>query len=140
MYYNEITQTAKTPKIWASIAPFINPATIVPIAAIGTICLTSIFVINKLKSENKRLSADKALNNRTLTANPTVTQPLNEPLPTVETNGIAAVESYKEKPPYSEPTISDDEIKKEMIRQTMSELGKRSAKARAKNKERNLIT
>ncbi len=72
MYYNEIKETAKHPKIWAAIAPFINPATIVPIASIGTICLTSIFIIRKLKSENKRLSEKQAVNNSALTAYPTV--------------------------------------------------------------------
>ncbi len=115
MYYNEIKETAKRPELLAAIAPFINPATIVPTIAIGSVFLTAIVVIKKLKSEKNKLLEDKeGLKTEYESENdfePYV-QPLNEPLPTVE-------------------NLSDEALQKEMIRQTMSELGKRSAKARA---------
>ncbi len=133
MNHNDIKEIAKQPTLLASLIGFINPATIVPVIAIGAVIVV-INGVKKLKSENKQLLEDKKtpknekppLNNGIATVNPTV-QPTVEPLnPTVKTYSETASDTVK--------NINDEALKKEMIRQAMSELGKRSAKARAKKK------
>ena len=70
-----------------------------------------------------------------------------EPQETVETTVAETIDSAVQEPNSIRPTnesnaashldetISDEELKKEMIRQAMSELGKRSAAARAKRRQ-----
>ena len=165
MYYlDEAKEVAKRPELWATIAPFINPATIVPVLSIGTVCVTAVFVVNKFKKKNKQLTQkNKALKNEleeyvyeaeyeeyedddepleepvisayqavNSTVEPTVTQPLNTTVNNGSNNDTYTAETTVQ-------TMSDEDLKKEMIRQAMSELGKRSAAARAKKKEQEAL-
>ena len=59
----------------------------------------------------------------------TASEPLNEPLELNGLNGSIPIEN-----PIAEPSIESMD-KSEIIRMAMSELGKRSAATRAKNKE-----
>ena len=89
-------------------------------AAIGVKAYKSI------KSENERLATDKQALKDELKAVNSYNEPYNEPLgsgsSTVDLTAYPTVET-QEKP-------DSDAIKKELIRQAMSELGKRSAKKR----------
>ena len=61
MYYlDEAKEVAKRPELWATIAPLLNPATIVPVLSIGAGCAAAIFVVNKFKKENKQLTKKNA--------------------------------------------------------------------------------
>ena len=70
---------------------------------------------------------EEAVNNGTVTVNSTVAQRLN---PTV--NNYSSI--YSSNGSNTFENMSDEELKKEMIRKTMSELGKRSAAARDKRR------
>jgi hypothetical protein len=123
--YNNVKEVAKQPALLAPILGFINPATVVPILAAGIIAYVAIKIF-KNDDNNKK---EPLL---------TVSQPLNKPLP----NGAATVKSTvpaianEPLPAFKEPLkgepLNNEALKKEMIRQAMSELGKRSGKARAR--------
>ncbi len=157
MYYNDLNEVAKQPALLASLAGLINPATIVPAAAIGAVCLTAIVVIKGLKTENQKLlkdrealetnleqltyeaeyeeieedeplreplqSASEAVNS---TVPVTAFQPLNSTANNGSTNSMDTAEN-----------MSNEALQKEMIRQTMSMLGKKSAAARARKRQEN---
>lgn len=140
MYFDELKETAKRPEIIAAIAPYINPVTIVPALSIGAAMGVAFIVIKKLKAEKTGLENDiKQLTHKRESQADSYIEPYKEPLnSTVEDysvdysyeeqpNGIGTVEETVE-------TMSDEDLKKEMIRQTMSELGKRSAAARARKR------
>lgn len=120
--YNNINEAAKKPALWIPILGFVNPVTAVAIGVIGIITYTAIKIFKKDNNKNERL--------------PTVHHPLNNRILTVE----PTVKSTVDKPPN---TISNDAEqedlnipeKNEMIRQVMSELGKRSAQARARKRQ-----
>lgn len=165
MYYlDEAKEVAKRPELWATIAPFINPATIIPAISIGAVCVTGFIVINKFKSENKKLSKkNDALENElndyvysadyeeyeeddepleepvtsayqavNSTVHATVAQPLNPTVNNGSNNNLSTAETTVK-------NMSDEDLKKEMIRQAMSELGKRSAAARAEKKNKDVL-
>lgn len=145
MFYDELKELAKQPQVFAPLAGLLNPATIIPITVIGISSITAIAVVKKLKGNNKKLSAENA---QLLVRKENVEgafkeyveqmeyddysdfephdQLLSEPLPTVESNSSSTIEY-----------MDDAALKKEMMRQTMSELGKRSAEARRKKKLEN---
>tara|TARA_R110002126_G_scaffold13118_7_gene57236 strand:- start:141460 stop:141882 length:423 start_codon:yes stop_codon:yes gene_type:complete len=140
MFYNEIKEVTKQPALLTSLVGFLNPATIVPFAAVGLVVITAFTVTAKLKRNNKKLitvNEDLSRNLEALsieaeyeeeqgfepydqpfdlTVQATVPQPLNEPLEAVE-------------------NMDDEALKKELIRQAMSELGKRSAAQRVRKKK-----
>ncbi|MCP4354044.1 MAG: hypothetical protein GY793_00155 [Proteobacteria bacterium] len=146
--YNNVNETVKKPTLLATVLGACNLAVALPLVIIGVlgIILYKAFGVKKenqrlqtaneaLKTEVERLEYDdfngedeefepydEPLNNGT----PTVEQPLN---PTVEPTVEPAVVSIVE------PTVDDEAFNKEMIRRTMSELGKRSAEKRRTKKE-----
>jgi|GEM_PF-1653599 len=155
---NELKDTTKHPVVLAPLAAVLSSPLAAPILSLGLVGGTAIYVFRQLKSENKSLikenellakdieelmdeyeyeddiepleetvqSAYQAVNS---TVTPAVEQPLNEPLPTAENNGSSTVNSIEKK------AIDMPIDEKEMIRRAMSELGKRSAAARARKKE-----
>lgn len=158
MYYNEIKEAAKQPALLTSIAATINPATIVPAIAIGITGIVIYKAVKSLKSENKKLREEKEIladgieyyeaeceeidysdepyeepsDNGTETVNSTVPATVAEPLnPTAENYS----ESYSSNGTGTVENMTDEELKKEMIRQAMSELGKRSAAKRGKKED-----
>lgn len=76
------------------------------------------------------------------TVQETVSEQLNEPSETVQKipmytyteDSMVETEDIEEEIETSEPQPTDEEIKKEVLRQAMSELGKRSGEARRKKK------
>jgi hypothetical protein len=145
MYYNDLNEAAKRPELLATLAGLINPATIGPAIALGAIGITGIIAvkaINKLKTENNQLQEDKGaleadLEQLTCEAEcesesdfEPYEKPLNSTVDNGSPNGLETVENTVE-------NMDDEALQKEMIRQTMSELGKRSAAARARKKQEN---
>ncbi len=123
--YRNLNEVAKKPNLWIPIAGFINPATAVPILAVGIFTYVAIKIFKKdkpLPTVDKELEAgNQPLNRGDLTPKSTVGCTVGQPLNVTVGNGSNTLE------------ITDDEyFKEEMIRQTMSELGKRSARARAR--------
>ena len=57
-----------------------------------------------------------------------------KPVPTIEVNELQRVEVPSNEPLQTAPVATDEADQSEMIRKAMSELGKRSAAARAKKK------
>lgn len=141
MYQNEIKEIAKQPTFLASLAGFLNPATIVPALAIGAVCAIAYRVhksheagetdqpkadpisISKIP-ENNRI---EPCANRTPTVRETVENSAFQPLKAESRNRFCDQ-------PQPASRISAEEVKKEVIRQAMSELGKRSAAAKRANK------
>jgi hypothetical protein len=116
--YNDFKEIAKQPALLASIAGFINPVT----ACIGIAGLVIYAVIKSTSKKEPLPTAAKPLPNGSPTVKATV-PPLTKLLtPTVKAT-------------VNEPLNNDEIIKKEMIRQAMSELGKRSGKSRARKRE-----
>jgi len=70
-----------------------------------------------------------------VTVEHTVNEPLDNPFPTVDNTAEEPFQSYLDAQEAERPqaeTVSEEAQKKELIRQAMSELGKRSAVARRK--------
>ena len=122
--FNEFKETAKQPAIWTSLGAFINPITILPALTIGVVGL-AIYKVKKAKKENERLAtANEALQTELEAVEYEEFEPYDEPLD----NGCEAVELTVE-------DMDDEALKKELIRQAMSELGKRSAEKRRRLRE-----
>ncbi|MDP7143524.1 MAG: hypothetical protein QF692_01150 [Alphaproteobacteria bacterium] len=125
MNFYDLNEAAKQPQTMAALAGLLNPATILPAIAIGAVGIAAITAIKALK--NRSNSEDDSILEVEYEDEKDYEpyyEPLSEPLPTVESNGSNTVEN-----------MSDEELQKEMIRQTMSELGKRSAAARRAKKD-----
>lgn len=120
MNYNNFNEATKQPILLTSLASLMNPVAIVPALAIGAVGLATISAIKALKNRNSQEEEDII---EAEYDDEQDYEPYDEPLPTVESDGTNAVHN-----------MSDEELQKEMIRQTMSELGKRSALARAKKR------
>lgn len=156
MYYiNDVKEIAKRPELLAGLAPFLNLATIIPALTAGGIFTIAIVAIKKVKSENAQLvkknnrlkneldeyvyeaeyeeheeddePLEQPLESAYQAVNSTVEQLFNATVCNSSTNGSDTVETTVQ-------NMSDEALKKEMIRQAMSELGKRSAAARARKK------
>ncbi len=138
MNYNNFNEVTKQPVLLASLAGLINPVTIVPALAIGATGILTIAIVKRafsLKAENQELLENNEILEEELESltyeaeyeEDQGSEPYNEPLDLTVDSGSQAVES-------TVANMSEEELKKEMIRQTMSELGKRSAIARAKKK------
>ena len=138
MYNLQNTQEiAKHPQLLATIGTFLASSTFAPFLALGTVGISGLLAvksIRKLRAENRDLKEKAAYSDeneieplrqpvitRSEPVKPTVAEPLN---PTVD--------HYSENTIEEEPIVGDEAVKREMIRQTMSELGKRSAAKRAK--------
>lgn len=149
MYYKSLNETVKQPALLASLVGLINPVTVVPAIALGTgiAVLAAVLQIKKVSAENERLKKDKKVLEAELEdyaceanyeeiedENEPYGKPLNNGNPTVQPTVPATVESYSPNGTGTVAAISDEDLRKEMIRQTMSELGRRSAAARAKKK------
>ncbi len=117
MYYDELKEAAKQPALLTSLTGALNPAAIITALAVGAVGIAIIAVIKALKNCN--YSEDDNLLEVECDGEQDF-ELYNEPFPTFESNGSNTVEK-----------MSDEELHKEMIRQTMSELGKRSAAKRA---------
>jgi hypothetical protein len=158
MTFNTIREAAKRPEILAMLAGAFTPATII-VSAVGLSAIIVFKGFKDLKDENKQLQKDKA----TLTTEleeqyyeaeyeeideyeeDEPYEQLDQPLLTASEPLNSTVQATVEKPLYSTAdngsntveNMDDEALKKEMIRQTMSELGKRSAAARRAKKEHN---
>lgn len=142
--------TAKA--LFGGLLPFItNPVTlaIVGIGAVG-ITVYGILSDDKKEQSNEHKPSDTVPNGSKSFPKPfkrsysTAPDTVRKPLETVETTVTQTVKSTAEEPfatdgngeshdTSEEPSLlSEEKDKKEMIRQAMSELGKRSAAARAK--------
>lgn len=125
-------QAVKQPVLLASLTSLINPATIIPIASVGFASWVVFKVVRSLKGSERLESGSEPVK----TPIETVPYREDEPLQTVNPTGSEQVQ------PFNEPVksnrsnlyrdLNDEELKREMIRQTMSELGKRSALKRIK--------
>lgn len=131
MYYQEIKDVAKQPTLLATIATFIGSSAFAPLIALGTVGISGILAvktIRKLRAENRGLKekanySDESHNEPLISANQAVKSTVAEPLnPTVAT--------YSENPIRETLVVDDEAVKRELIRQAMSELGKRSAAKR----------
>jgi hypothetical protein len=125
MFYNEIKEVAKQPALLAPLAGLLNPATIIPFVAVGVVAITAFTVTGKLKKNNKRLIAKN--------------EELNRDIDTLSMEAEYQEEQGFELYDQPLPTVGnmdDEALKKEMMRQTMSELGKRSAAKRGNKKAR----
>ena len=135
MNQNHLTEASKQPGLLMTLTSLINPTTMV----VGAVGLLAYHLFNNNK-EDENPATVKPQQNR---APERYSQPLPQPLTnrpeTVEVTVEEPLESTAHEPFQSpEPTaqpLTDDQLKAEMIRQTMSELGKRSAAARAKKAE-----
>jgi hypothetical protein len=133
--YNNVKEVAKQPALLVPILGFINPTTAVPILAVGVIAYVAIKIFKK--DDNKKeplLTVAKPLNkplpNDSATVKSTV-PPLEKLLiPIVQSTVNEPLPAFKE--PFKGEPLNNDARKKEIIRQAMSELGKRSGKARAR--------
>ncbi|NCC61904.1 MAG: hypothetical protein EOM12_13415 [Verrucomicrobiae bacterium] len=159
MNLNNISEVARRPDLMAMIATAVNPVTIGPLLALGAVGITGVVVVKavkKLKSENKRLLEDKKVLMEELEdcayegEYEMIEDDEDEPYEEAVISGSEAVKSTVQAtvgatvPQLLNSTVSngsntvetmtDEELRKEMIRQAMSELGKRSAAARARKK------
>jgi hypothetical protein len=131
--------------------PFISNPVVLAVVGIGAVGLTIYEILSdKEDAPDNGLKVDcdgsepfiKPLDNEAIAVAATAI----EPLKTVDTTVVETVDTAVEEPnpigpsvdnnaaSYLNETICEDDLKKEMIRQAMSELGKRSAAARAKSK------
>ena len=125
--HSTINEAAKKPRLWIPFLGAVPPA-LIPIGIIGGLALAAIMAFRNRKYKNQPLPSAKMVlpqpsSNRTVTVHSTAGEPLDL---TVEDDDLDGSDTVK--------NISEEEIKQEMIRQTMSELGKRSAQARAKKR------
>jgi hypothetical protein len=119
--YSEIKEAAKQPSLWMTVAGFINPVT-VGIGLAGLVIYAFIKDDNdKPAKEPLRLTAAQPLPHNPATAK-SLTKPLTTAAPTVE----VAVES-----PDAEA------LKRDILRQHMSALGRKSAAVRARKRLEN---
>lgn len=138
MYNIQNTQdVAKHPQLLATIGTFIASSAFAPFLAVGTVGiggLLAVKTIRKLRAENRDLKEKAAYSDEN--ENEPLRQPVitcSEPVkPTVAEPLNPTVDHYSENTIEEEPIVDDEAIKREMIRQTMSELGKRSAAKRRK--------
>ncbi|MBI1216813.1 MAG: hypothetical protein GC185_13490 [Alphaproteobacteria bacterium] len=121
MLYNGITdgikETAKQPTVWAILAS-VNPVAL----GIGAVGLVAFALYNGAKSGKKPKKQPLPDGSRTVAA--TVPSTADSTVDNGVADGTDTVES-----------MSEEELQKEIIRQAMSELGKRSAAARARKKK-----
>jgi hypothetical protein len=131
--YNNVKEVAKQPTLWASMIGFINPVT----ACIGVAGLVVYAIIKSASKKEPLATVAKQLNKPSPNGSPTV----KATVPALTKSLTSTVQSTVNEPllPYKEPfkneLLNDEAHKKEMIRQAMSELGKRSGKARARKRE-----
>jgi hypothetical protein len=123
-------EVAKKPEVWVPIMA-LNPATSVFIAACGIIAFAAIKLLFKAKNKNEPLPTVK----KPLL---TVPQPLNQPLKNNTSAATATVQPYNGNTTSTVKSpidpLKEEAEKKEMLRKIMSDLGKKSAAARARKR------
>ena len=113
---NGIQQTAKQPALLAALAA-VNPA-VLAVGVVG-VAVFALFTSGKKDKKKSPPAVEKASVQQLSNGSVTVQQTVN--------NG-----KTDSSDPYE--SMSEEELQKELIRQAMSELGKRSAAARARKK------
>ncbi len=114
-----INDTAKSTPLWFPLIGFINPVTALMLGVAG-------FVTYKMVKQSKKQSRQEP---------PLLTVENGRPEPLDNLN--QTVESTVNEPLETAIESSNGATKQEIIRQAMSELGKRSAEARAKKRMEN---
>lgn len=151
MNINELRDTAKQPSLITALAGCLTSTALLPIALVGLGAVVIYKLTRDQAGHNERREAiegngtgAKCLAHQPLV--PPFIEPLEQPLPETVHTVCDASENYTDDHPTA-PTplqitaqidtltdVTAEDAKREIIRQAMSELGKRSAKAR---RERN---
>jgi hypothetical protein len=127
-----------------AVIPFLSNPIVLAVAGVGAAgyLLYDLFTEKEDTKDNPELSPieDERLNEPQntvqTTVNQTVQEPWNDPFPTV---GSTVTSTDGETVIKPDNTVDAEAAKKELIRQAMSELGKRSAAKRRKALENNKI-
>ena len=131
----------------AGLLPFISNPVVLAVVGIGAVGMMLFSKENEQNNDSEAVPDGSTpllepLENEFLAVPSTVTEPLETVEVTVEDTVNSTVEELHSTrvfddfntEPQQDETITEEDIKKELIRQAMSELGKRSAAARAKKR------
>lgn len=121
---NEVKEIIKQPQSAGILATIFASPLLLP-AAVGVVAVGGIaYLIGKNRSSEEKSNCSEPLTNGTPTVEPTVTLAVNEPSNVTVDEPLTSDNELLEQP------LSQEEYEKEMLRQTMSMLGKRSAAKR----------
>ena len=128
--YNTVNEAAKKPQLWIPLLGAIPPIAL-PIAVIGGVALAAIMIFRKGKAKDQPLAmVKKPLG--------TVPQPLKQPLLNNSSTVKSTVMPYRENPVLTlQPTVTaidGEALRQVTVRKYMSDLGKKSAEARARKR------
>lgn len=113
-------------KLGLLLPAIVNPA----VAAALGIGIVAVGLYRLLPDDDEEATVDAVLRNDPEMAIPVAKQPV----PTVEVDEVQRVDGTSNEPLQTVPAATDKADESEIIRKAMSELGKRSAAARAKKK------
>ena len=138
-------------KTAGAVAPLLGTP-LAPFVMVGGVGVLGYLLYKKFKkngsepSETDESTVEETVQTTVQTVKPTVQEAVSEqliepsetvqktPMYTYTEDSTVEYEDIEEEIETSEPQLTDEEIKKEVLRQAMSELGKRSGEARRKKK------